>query len=443
MSHTLRAHGKRSQTVDTLIIGAGQAGLATSYWLTEAGVEHLLLERRSQLGGAWHDRWDSFHLVAPNFVLRLPGMHYDGPDPDGFMGRDEVLRYVQDYAAHIRAPVKLGTSVKRLRASNRRFEAETEGTTFFARNVVLATGAYQRPKIPAASARLARHVQQLHSHDYRRPDQINGRAVLVVGTGQSGTQIAEELHAAGREVHLAVSMCPAAPRRYRGRDTIWWLLNCFLHGHDVGIAFPTVADLPSPAARFDCDPHLSGKDGGHEISLRQFARRGMQLYGKLESASDSMVRFSDDLAERLAFAESAFDREFRPMFDAYIAAAGIDAPPDDRPPYDEFMPSTVTTLDLDAAGIGTVLWATGYQLDFGWVELPVFDEWGYPRHLRGVTTFPGLYAIGLRWLHSEPSSVFAGVGLDAAHIVEHISKARGSGNSGAITRDRAGSVSVG
>jgi putative flavoprotein involved in K+ transport len=443
MSHTLRAHGKRSQTVDTLIIGAGQAGLATSYWLTEAGVEHLLLERRSQLGGAWHDRWDSFHLVAPNFVLRLPGMHYDGPDPDGFMGRDEVLRYVQDYAAHIRAPVKLGTSVKQLRASSGRFEAETEGTTFFARNVVLATGAYQRPKIPAASARLARHVQQLHSHDYRRPDQINGRAVLVVGTGQSGTQIAEELHAAGREVHLAVSMCPAAPRRYRGRDTIWWLLNCFLHGHDVGIAFPTVADLPSPAARFDCDPHLSGKDGGHEISLRQFARRGMQLYGKLESASDSIVRFSDDLAERLAFAESAFDREFRPMFDAYIAAAGIDAPPDDRPPYDDFMPSTVTTLDLDAAGIGTVLWATGYQLDFGWVELPVFDEWGYPRHLRGVTTFPGLYAIGLRWLHSEPSSVFAGVGLDAAHIVEHISKARGSGNSGAITRDRAGSVSVG
>jgi putative flavoprotein involved in K+ transport len=437
MSRNLSAHGKRSETVDTLIIGAGQAGLATSYWLTEAGIEHLLLERRTQLGGAWHDRWDSFHLVAPNFVLRLPGMHYAGPDPDGFMRRDEVVRYVQDYAAHVGAPVRLGTSVKRLRASNGQFEAETEDATFVARNVVLATGAYQRPKIPPASGRFARHIRQLHSHDYRRPDQIDSRAVLIVGTGQSGTQIAEELHDGGREVHLAVSMCPAAPRRYRGRDTIWWLLNCFLYGREVGIAFPTVADLPSPAARFDCDPHLSGKNGGHDISLRQFARRGMQLYGKLESANGATVQFSDDLAERLAFAESAFDREFRPMFDAYIAAAGIDAPPDDRPPYDDFMPSTATTLDLDAAGIGTVLWATGYELDFGWVELPVFDEWGYPRHVRGVTTVPGLYAIGLRWLYSEPSSVFAGVGLDAAHIVEHISTTRRSAGSRRTTTDRA------
>jgi putative flavoprotein involved in K+ transport len=413
------------ESVDTLVIGGGQAGLATSYWLTQAGVEHLVVERRNQLGGGWLDRWDSFCLVAPNFVILLPGMPYAGPDPDGFMARDEVVNYLQAYAASFAAPVRLGTTVNRLATSDGHFEAHTNGTTLLARNVVLATGPYQRPKIPAASGVLPGHIQQLHSHHYRRPEQLAGDAVLVVGTGQSGTQIAEELHLAGREVHLAVSMCPSVPRRYRGRDIIWWLLQWFLHGAEVGVRFPTVADLPSPAARFGCDPHVSGKDGGHDINLRQLARQGVHLYGRLESATGATVRFSDDLDARLAFADRRFDEEFRPMFDGYIAAAGIDAPPDDRPPYDDFMPTTATELDLDAAGVGAVVWATGYQLDFGWVDLPVFDEWGYPRHLRGVTTHPGLYAVGLRWLHTEPSSVLAGVGADAAHIVEHIVSKRG------------------
>lgn len=251
-----------------------------------------------------------------------------------------------------------------------------------------ATGPYQRPKVPAASGLLPAHIQQLHSHDYRRPGQLADGAVLVVGTGQSGSQIAEELHQAGREVHLAVSMCPSAPRRYRGRDFIWWLLQWFLHGAEVGASFPTVEDLPSPAARFGCDPHVSGKDGGHDINLRQLARQGVHLYGRLESATGATVRFSDDLDARLAFADRGFDEEFRPMFDAYIAAAGIDAPPDDRQPYDDFCRRR-------------------------------------PPSSRGVTTHPGLYAVGLRWLHTEPSSVLAGVGADAAHIVEHIVRKRG------------------
>lgn len=415
------------ESVDTLVIGGGQAGLATSYWLTHAGVEHLVVERRNRFGGGWLDRWDSFCLVAPNFVIRLPGMPYAGPDPEGFMARDEVVNYLQDYAASFAAPVRLGTTVNRLAASNGHFEAHTDGATLLARNVVLATGPYQQPKVPAASGLLPDHIQQLHSHHYRRPPQLADGAVLVVGTGQSGTQIAEELHQAGREVHLAVSMCPNAPRRYRGRDFIWWLLQWFLHGAEVGVPFPTVEDLPSPAARFGCDPHVSGKDGGHDINLRQFARHGIHLYGRLESATGATVRFSDDLDERLAFADRGFDEEFRPMFDAYIAAAGIDAPPDERPPYDDFTPTTTTELDLDAAGVGAVVWATGYQLDFSWVDLPVLDEWGYPRHLRGVTAHPGLYAVGLRWLHSEPSSVLAGVGADAAHIVEHIVSKPGRG----------------
>ncbi len=414
-----RENGAREK-VDTLVIGGGQAGLATSYWLTRAGVEHIVVERRDRLGGGWMDRWDSFCLVTPNFAIQLPGMPYAGAHPDAFLPRDEVISYLRAYAASFPAPVRLGTSVGRLVTSNGQFVANTDGTTFAARTVVLATGPYQRPRIPAASRLLPGHVQQLHSQDYRRPGQLADGAVLVVGTGQSGAQIAEELLQAGREVHLAVSLCPSAPRRYRGRDVIWWLLEGFRHGADVGVAFPTAEDLPSPVERFACIPHLSGTDGGHDINLRQLARHGVRLYGRLESACGATVGFSEDLDERLVFADSRFDEQFRPMFDAYIEAAGIDAPPDDRPPYDDFTPTTTTQLDLDAEGIGTVVWATGYRLDFGWVDLPVLDEWGYPRHHRGVTTHPGLYAVGLPWLHSESSAALAGVGADAAHIVEHL-----------------------
>jgi putative flavoprotein involved in K+ transport len=413
-----------NETVDTLVIGGGQAGLATSYWLTAAGIEHLVVEGRDQLGGSWPDRWDSFCLVAPNWSLLLPGMPYDGPDPDAFMPRDEVIAYVQRYATTIGAPVRLGTTVRRLTASGDSFTASfTAGTgdgTITARRVVLATGPFQRPKIPPTASELPGHVQQLHSGEYRRPGQLAGGGVLVVGSGQSGTQIAEELHEAGRDVHLAVSMCPSVPRRYRGRDILHWLAQTIWHGAEVGVHFPTVKELPSPAARFICDPILTGKGGGHDINLRRFARDGIRLYGRLASASGTTVQFTDDLEQRLAFAESGFDKEFRPLFDAYIAAAGIDAPPDDRPPYDTYAPGTVTELDLDAAGVASVVWATGYKLDFGFVDLPVFDEWGYPRHERGITEYPGLYAVGLRWLHSEPSSVFAGVGADAAYIVDHI-----------------------
>ena len=424
-----KQHGETE--VDTLVIGGGQAGLATSYWLTQREIEHLVLERRNRLGGSWHDRWDSFQLVSPNFALLLPGMPYDGPDPDGFLPRDGVIRYIRDYAASFEAPVRLASAVQRLAASNGRFEALTAAGTIHARNVVLATGGYQRPKIPAASSDIPARIQQLHSNAYRRPELLPQGAVLVVGTGMSGTQIADELHRAGREVHLAVSKCPGVPRRYRGRDIVWWLWQTFLHGDEVGVHFPTVDDLPSPAERFACDVHITGRDRGRDFSLRRIARDGVRLYGRLESASGSRIRFRDDLEEGLAVADHGFDEQFRPLFDAYIAAAGIDAPADDRPPGDDFVPAKRTELDLEAAGISAIVWATGYQMDFGWVDLPdLFDEWGYPRHRRGVTEFPGLYAVGLKWLHSEPSSVLAGVGADAEHVVNHIAAQRGAARAG-------------
>ena len=236
-------------TSDTVIIGAGQAGLTTSYWLTQFGVEHQILERRDSLGGAFQDRWDSFYMNTPNLALDLPGMPYDGDDRDAFISRDAVVNLFRRYAELIAAPVHTGVDVTRLAAApDGGFNLETSLGNLRARNVVLATGAYQVPKIPALAAKLPAGMTQLHTHDYRNPSQLPTGAVLIVGTGQSGGQIAEELHAAGREVHLSVSVVPEAPRRYRGQDLIYWMLETGKHGPDYGVNGLTTEALPSPAA---------------------------------------------------------------------------------------------------------------------------------------------------------------------------------------------------
>ena len=403
-----------TETVDTLVVGAGQAGLATSYWLEQAGIGHLLVDRRETLGGAWQDRWDSFRLVTPNFALQLPGQPYAGPDPDTCLGRDGVIELFRGYARRIDAPVRLGTEVTGLAVANGGFLVRTPGASFAARRVVLATGPYQVPRLPAAASGFPRTVRQLHSNDYRQPGQLPEGAVLVVGTGQSGTQIASELLSAGRRVHVAVSSCAGAPRGYRGRNLYWWLMQVLLRGPELGMKVPTVDDLPTPAARFGCHPHLL------EDSPRRLAERGAVLHGRVLEADGSTVRFGGDVARKVAFAEADFDVRFRPMFDAYAAAVGLDLPQD--PPATGLgpVPEGATSLDLEAEGIAAVVWATGYRLDFSWLGLPILDEWGYPLHRRGVTAQPGLYAIGLPWLHTEPSAVIPGVGADAAHLVQRM-----------------------
>jgi putative flavoprotein involved in K+ transport len=410
-----------SREVHTLVVGAGQAGLAMSYWLNQAGVEHQLLERRPTLGGAWHDRWDGFCLNTPNFSLQLPGMPYAGPEPDAFMPRDDLIGYFRNYGESIGAPVVTGTEVTRIApAPDGGFRLETTRGSWQARNVVLASGAFQQPKTPVLSSKLPGNVLQLHTNDYRNPARLPDGAVLVVGTGQSGGQIAEELLAAGREVHLAVSACPEAPRRYRGKDAIHWMMEIGLHGPEYGLNGLAVEQLPSPAARFMCNPLLSGANGGHDIHLRDLGRRGVRLHGHLQEVDDGDLVFSDDLPARLALVEAGFGQRLQPMFDAYIAAAGIDAPPADPPRVDDWLPSEPPRLNLGAENITTVIWATGYRLDFGFLDIPVLDEWNYPRHRRGVTEHPGLYAVGLPWLTGHGSAIIAGVGRDAAYIAGHI-----------------------
>jgi putative flavoprotein involved in K+ transport len=406
---------------DTVIIGAGQAGLATSYWLTQRGVEHQLLERRDTLGGAFQDRWDSFYMNTPNLSLDLPGMPYDGDDRDAFISRDAMVNLFRRYAEVISAPVHTGVDVTGLSAAPEGgFFVETSLGSMQAGQVVLATGAYQVPKVPAVAANLPTNVTQLHTHDYRNPEQLPGGAVLIVGTGQSGGQIAEELLAAGREVHLAISVVPEAPRRYRGQDLIYWMLETGKHGPDYGINALTREALPSPALRFAPNPLLSGTDGGHSIHLRELGRRGIHLHGHLEAIDDGVITFSDDLPERLAAVESAFGQRSRKAIDSYIAAAGIDAPSQEPLAADDWLPGEPARVNLADAGITAVLWASGYKLDFGFVDLPLVDEWGYPKHSRGVTEIPGLFVVGLPWLTRHYSSIVGGVGLDAEYVAEQV-----------------------
>ncbi|MEZ2392170.1 flavin-containing monooxygenase [bacterium RCC_150] len=401
---------------DTVVVGGGQAGLATSYFLSRAGVEHQVLERRAALGGAWQDRWDAFVLNTPNFSLDLPGMPYAGPEPEAFMARDDVVSYFRNYARRVDAPVRTGVDVRRISASDGGFLLETPDGELRARNVVLATGAYQVPKIPAMAAGLPEAVMQLHTHDYRNPEQLPAGAVLIVGTGQSGAQVAEELHAAGRQVHLAVSTCPEAPRRYRGQDIFHWILQVGVHGPEYGINALRVEQLPSPAARFACNPLLSGSDGGHDIRLRELGRKGIRLHGHLEAADDGAVVFTDDLAERLATVESGFGQRMQRALDAYISAARINAPPAEARPADNWLPDEPARLELAAENITSVLWATGYKLDLSFVDIPILDPWSYPRHERGVTEQPGLFVVGLPWLTGHYSSIVGGVGVDAEYV---------------------------
>ncbi len=404
--------------IETVVVGAGQAGLIMSWHLRQAGREHVVLDRRETLGGGWQDRWDGFQLVSPNWTVGLPGFPYEDSDPDGYLHRDEVVGRIAAYAAAIDAPVRLGTTVERLAADdsgNGRFRLETDRGTIRARDVVVATGAFHTPRIPPAAATFTPRIHQMHAHDYRNPGSLPTGGVLVVGSGQTGVQLAEELQEAGRDVTLSVGHCGRAPRRYRGRDFFWWLRGVVDRGTELGTPLPTVDMLADPRARFACNPHLSGHGGGHDTNLRKFAANGIRLVGRFEAADGERARFAADLATNLRFADEFFDQRFRTLFDTFAERAGIHLPPDDREPF-EFEPPEVTELDLAAAGISSVLWTTGYAPDYGWLDLPVLGDFGLPRQVRGVSDVPGLTFLGLLWQHNQASANLAGVASDAAHL---------------------------
>jgi putative flavoprotein involved in K+ transport len=402
------------EAIDVVVIGAGQAGLATSYCLTQQGLAHVVFEE-NRVAESWRSRrWESFCLVTPNWTVQLPGFPYQGPDPDGFMSRDEIVTHLDAYAASCRAPVRTGTRVSSLdRAPDGdRLRVKAGETTVETTAVVVATGAYQRPRLPAAAGNLAAELFQIHSSEYSNPRQLPAGAVLVVGTGQSGAQIAEELHESGREVFLSVSSCGRVPRRYRGKDMLQWAVQ-------LGLMDRTVDMLKSPAEKFVCHPHTSGRAGGHDIYLRNLGREGVILLGRVQSTRDGKVILAADLNENLAKADE-FAENVLQQLDAAVEKLGMALPDDLNPrgiggdvPYES---RPILELDLRASGITSVVWATGYQLDFTWIRLPVLDQLGYPIQQRGVSPVAGLYFVGLEWLYKPKSGLLLGVGEDAAHV---------------------------
>jgi putative flavoprotein involved in K+ transport len=407
-----------TETVDVVVVGAGQAGLATSYHLTQQGVEHIILERH-RVAHAWRDqRWDSFCLVTPNWTVQLPGFTYDGPDPDGYMKRNEVVTYFERYLESFHPPVRTGLNVDLLdvATSDDRLHLTAGDWTFRARSVVVATGSFQRSKSPTLAGSIAIDITQLHSIAYKNPEQLPSGAVLVVGTGQSGTQIAEELHEAGRAVFLSVGTCGRVPRRYRGKDTVWW-------GVQGGAFDRTVDSLQSPAEKFACHPHVSGKNGGHDINLRALARSGITLLGRLQSADVGTIRLAPDLQENLRKADEFAENILRQL-DEGVGKLGLPLPEDTNPrgigaEVDREV-DPIRELNLREAGITSIVWATGYQPDFSWIHLPVFDAAGLPLQRRGITSQPNVYFVGLEWLHKPKSGLLLGVGEDAAYIASTI-----------------------
>jgi putative flavoprotein involved in K+ transport len=288
----------------------------------------------------------------------------------------------------------------------------------------VATGSYHTPRIPRLGKGISDRVMQLHSHEYRNEEALPDGAVLVIGSGQTGLQLAEELFEAGRRVFVCVGSAGRVPRRYRGRDFFSWITDIIRHGAASGVTLPTADQLPDPSRRFNAMPSLSGHGGGHDTNLRQYAADGITLAGRLMGAAGERLAFADNLARSLEHADRFFDERFRSAIDMYIERAAIQAPPDDRVAV-TYRPRGLTELNLAQAGISTVIWATGYGLDYQWIEAPMRDELGYPRNVRGVAALPGLYFLGLLWQHSVASASLLGPELDAQYLVDRMADDEG------------------
>lgn len=403
------------ESTEVIVVGAGQSGLAASAHLTHQGIAHLVLEK-ADIADRWrHGRWDSLVANGPAWHDRFPDMEIPGVGPDEFATKDQMADYFAAFARSVDAPVRTGIEVRSVTPRDRApgFTVETSAGTLTAGSVIAATGPFQVPVAPRIIGDdLVPH--QIHSAEYRNPAQLPEGGVLVVGAGSSGAQIAEELRASGRRVHLSVGPHDRPPRSYRGRDFVWWL----------GVLGKWDATAP------DSDHvtiAVSGARGGHTVDFRELAASGITLVGRTEPSSDGMLRFADDLRRNIA----AGDANLLGLLaeaDAYCAANGLDLPEEPEAhelgPLPDCVTEPVRELDPHAAGITSIIWATGYRQDFTWLQVDAFDEAGRPAHQRGVSAEPGIYFLGLPWLSRRGSSFIWGTWHDAMHVVDHIGTRR-------------------
>ncbi len=405
------------EKVDTLVVGAGQAGVAMSEHLSKCGVSHLVLER-SRIAERWRsERWDSLVANGPAWHDRFPGMEFPGAHPDAFVDKEKVADYFVEYAKMIEAPIRCGVEVKEVRRNAGRpgFRVETSQGVIEARNVVAATGPFQRPVMPPIVPQNS-GILQIHSNAYRNPAQLPEGAVLVVGAGSSGVQIADELVRAGRKVYLSVGPHDRPPRSYRGRDFCWWL----------GVLGKWDMETPGPGTEH-VTIAVSGARGGETVDFRRLAAQGITLVGMTQAYTDGVMTFAPDLAKNIAGGDanlfSLLDEA-----DAYVERNGIDLPeePEARKldPDPDCVAHPILELDLAKAGVTSIIWATGYALDYGWLKVDTFDEKGRPKHHRGVSLEPGIYFLGLPWQSRRGSSFIWGVWHDAKHLADRISTQR-------------------
>ena len=397
-----------------IVVGGGQAGLSMSWYLKELEIDHLVLEKH-RAGHAWRaERWDSFCLVTPNWQCQLPGYPYAGADPHGFMLRHEIVDYIEGFVASFSPPLREGVTVRNVRSHSRRgFTVDTSEGCFAADQVVIASGGYQIPVIPRCAERLGAGITQINAATYRNPQSLPDGAVLVVGSGQSGAQIAEDLHLAGRQVHLCVGDAPRVARRHRGKDVVEWL-------HLMGYYDLPVHEHPlREGVRDKTNHYVTGRDGGRDIDLRQRACEGMQLYGRLVDVAGDKLSFECSLDACLDRADQVSE-SIKASIDNFITKRAVEAPP--AAPYQPVWtpPQERPELDYRAAGITSIVWCIGFRTDYGWIDLPVFNGRGHPTHVRGVTSMPGIYFLGLPWLYTWGSGRFSGVARDAEYLAEHI-----------------------
>ncbi len=406
------------RTTNTLIIGGGQAGLALSRCLTSLGCDHLVIER-GRIAERWYsERWDSLRLLTPNWMTRLPGWTYDGPDPDGFMTASEVASFFDRYAASFAAPVHQHTIVQHLTTAAEGFMVTTSDGTFRSDNVVIATGWCDQPAIPAVSRDLPARIHQLTPAEYRSPDDVPTGGVLVVGASATGVQLAHELHRSGRHVTVAVGRHSRIPRRYRGLDIFRWLdaIEAFDKTiHDVG-------DVA--AARSEPSLQLVGRADHSTLDLAALHADGVHLVGRLTGLDGTRITLASNLRAVIDAADRRMARVLG-RIDLAIDRLGLRAEVFDAELIPTVAPmSAPDSLDLDSAGINTVIWATGHRRPYPWLDLPILDRHGEISQYRGVTPVPGAYVLGQRFQHYRNSNFIDGVGRDAHYVAEHICRTR-------------------
>ncbi len=390
------------------VIGAGQAGLAVSHELYRHGIEHLVLER-DRIGHAWRSRWESFCLVTPNWSIRLPGGAYAGDDPDGYLPRDGIVAHLERYASSFYAPVRGGIDVRTIDADDGSFALRTSDGPLRASRVVLATGAYQRPHRPEGASTLPAGLLQLDVEDYSSPQALPPGRILIVGSGQSGCQIAEELHEAGRDVVLSCGRAPWTLRRFGGRDVVWWLVRAAYFDQSLDT-------LPDPSARQWANVLATGHGGGHDLHLRTLRRLGVTLAGHFTGAAGNTARFAPNLGASVAWGDQRY-RMLSELIRRTAVEQGLDVPELRNP--DPFDPAGLEELDL--SDVGAVLFAGGFRPDYrSWLPWTnAFDELGFPLHRDGASTVvPGLYFVGVHFLRTRKSSLLLGVGEDAALVAD-------------------------